>query len=151
MCCKPDYYGEYCATDEYYACSQPVNGKDSHKNFTNILTKDVFLTNGVIQKENHQMFAFCPQTKEATCGADNFTLVAAVEKKNHSVSLLFRKGKPSYRRYESCYYQIRSTNSNFDLNEIKNVGDGVRLYIKFTKIDKMNVYLYGGNSRFNAT
>jgi hypothetical protein len=33
ICCKPDYTGDHCDTNEKYICSEPVAGVDTPKNF----------------------------------------------------------------------------------------------------------------------
>ena len=55
-------------------------------------------------------------------------------------------------RYDACYYEIRSI--SFDkLNDIieRKNGEDIHLYVKFTKKTNMNIFIYVGNSRFNAT
>ena len=67
MCCKPEYQGEYCVTNDEYVCSQPVDEEDTLANYTDILTDGEL---------NYQMHAFCPATTEAICGVEDFMLVA---------------------------------------------------------------------------
>jgi hypothetical protein len=60
----------------------------------------------------------------------------------------YRVGSPSFRKYDTCYYDIHSA----DITELKDVKSviGLRIFLKVTKMKNMNVYLYGGRDRFNA-
>jgi len=57
------------------------------------------------------------------------------------------------RKYESCYYELGSVSlSDEQKAELEAQGkDGIRIKVKVNKADEMNVYLYGGDSKFNAT
>ena len=62
----------------------------------------------------------------------------------------YREGKPSYREYDSCYYELESQDLNeLDLTTTKNTQP--RIYFQLTKKTEMNVFIYGGQSRFDAT
>jgi hypothetical protein len=51
ICCRPDYYGEFCNAEKTYLCSEPTDAKNTPRNYKAILSPD---------NMNHQMFAFCP-------------------------------------------------------------------------------------------
>ena len=58
------------------------------------------------------------------------------------------------RKFDYCYYQILSqedvTNST-SYSNITDRKDGLRIYLKVTKANNVNVHFYGGNNRTNAT
>jgi len=62
--------------------------------------------------------------------------------------MLYRIGSPSYRKSDTCYYEIHSVDAS-KLQGIKSVL-GLRIFMKVTKKKNVNVYLYGGRNRFNA-
>ena len=49
VCCKPDYEGEHCQTNDKQVCSQPVIDKSDK--WASIVTADFV---------NNQLFAYCP-------------------------------------------------------------------------------------------
>lgn len=50
------------------------------------------------------------------------------------------------RKYDTCYYEILPVD---DLSSIRS-NLGLRIYIKITFNNNLNIYLYGGRDRFNA-
>jgi len=52
--------------------------------------------------------------------------------------------------YDACYYELGSF-SKEHLDKIRKRGEEIHLYVRFTKKTNMNIYLYIGNSRKNAT
>lgn len=64
----------------------------------------------------------------------------------------YKHGRPTERQYDSCYYEIGAVElSEDEVNNIKKGVLGVGIQLTVTKASKMNVFLYGGNSRHNAT
>jgi len=63
------------------------------------------------------------------------------------------RGRKATREYDSCYYEIGAAElSEVEMDELKSKStDGVRINVKVTKATEMNVYLYGGQGRTNAT
>lgn len=55
------------------------------------------------------------------------------------------------RKYQSCYYEI---GANLDDEKLKSLAQQgttkIELHLKIVKAAHMNVYLYGGESRFDA-
>ena len=51
VCCKPDYTGEHCNSDNDHECSAPSFIEDTSSKWADVLT---------LQNRNMQMFAFCP-------------------------------------------------------------------------------------------
>ena len=60
--------------------------------------------------------------------------------------MLYREGAPTYRRYDTCYYDILAGD---DINHLKSTL-GLRIYLKIINKRNLNVYVYGGRDRFNA-
>ena len=50
------------------------------------------------------------------------------------------------RRYDSCFYEIGAVKEEVEDNE-KNM----KLYVKINTAKEVNVFLYEGNDRYNAT
>ena len=68
-----------------------------------------------------------------------------------TADLQYTNGKPSERRYDSCYYEI-SPDAN-SLKDIKSYGftdDKILLHLEITKSTEMNIYVYGGADRNSA-
>jgi hypothetical protein len=64
--------------------------------------------------------------------------------------MLMREGAPTYRRYDSCYYEIKAA-SEAELDTITDKGkNGLRIYVEITKMSEMNAYLYGGGKRSDS-
>lgn len=61
----------------------------------------------------------------------------------------YREGKPDYRKYDACYYEIASQNLT-EIGLTKTNKKEPRLFVKFNKKTEMNVYLYGGSDRYSA-
>ena len=62
----------------------------------------------------------------------------------------YREGRPEFRRYDACYYEILAYNPRALLEEIENKGEGLRIFVKFKKMTEMQVYIYEGPSKFSA-
>jgi hypothetical protein len=148
LCCKPGSTNEYCETGVEHTCSQPVLEKDTSSLFDGILTAG----------KNYQMFAFCPQINQKTCGISNQvygdkdgSMVIKANEKRQTIStdqMLYRIGSPSYRKSDTCYYDIHSM-PDTELKDVNSVL-GLRIFMKVIKKKNVNVYLYGGRDRFNA-
>lgn len=149
ICCKSDFTGKHCNGDSLHTCSEPVHdtGPDS-------LYKDILSTDNL----NYQMFAFCTQTNQKNCGmsssasSDMSLLAGQTEKVVSTTEMRYKHGRPSDRQYDSCYYELGAEELTED--QVKAVSEGklgVGIQLTVTKASKMNVFLYGGNSRFNAT
>jgi hypothetical protein len=62
------------------------------------------------------MYAYCPMISHVKCGVSSnspdsidMKLIANLKKKYVVTnSLKYREGKPSYRKYDACYYEIGS-------------------------------------------
>lgn len=72
----------------------------------------------------------------------------------YAKDMRYRKGNATYREADACFYEIGlsdeiSTDELKNLTEKNNGGDIV-LVVNVTKMDNMNVYLYGGKSRSSA-
>lgn len=160
FCCKPDSNTGYCesgASHKYAAaagaedeittiCSQPSVGASDK--FADILTG----------YRNLQMFAFCPDISPQKCGIQNaegredanMSLLAGLDKtmvRSKEMRYLqpSREDPDGAREYDACHYEIAFDKSLLATHTPKYI----HLQIA-TKIE-MNVYLYGGNSRVNAT
>lgn len=70
----------------------------------------------------------------------------------------YLKGRPSEAKYGACYYEIYSKDESELRDEEKEIirmpgvedFDAIELQVKVTKADGLNVYLYGGKSRFSS-
>jgi len=152
FCCKPDSTNGYCQSgnkhDHYgeeheitTTCSEKSTGASNK--FSNILT------NG----RNHQMFAFCPSINHNKCGINstssstNMGLKAGLEsKKVNSNEMRYKKRNANGDgEYDACYYEISLDESVLDKYNPK------KLHVKISEKSEMNVYLYGGKSRLEAT
>lgn len=72
----------------------------------------------------------------------------------YSKDMRYRKGNETYREADACYYEISlsdelTSEQLKNLTEEKNGGD-VIIKINVTKMDEMNVYIYGGRSKASA-
>ena len=147
VCCKPGSTNEHCVSGSGdHICSQPVLDQDTSDKYKNILTGG----------KNHQMFAFCPKTNPKMCGISNskvedneegMKIIAGADPKTISANMQMREGAPTYRKYDSCYYEIRAV-SQAELDKITEKGkNGLRIYVEITKMKEMNAYLYGGGKK----
>ena len=112
ICCKPDNFKGYCSSTSYdqHICSQPALEEDTTNEFKNVLTGRTKAGN----RMNFQMFAFCPLATKKNCGinsddADSTDLRLEPKWTSQTLSttdLKYREGKPSYREYDACYYEI---------------------------------------------
>jgi len=111
---------------------------------------------------NHQLFAFCPKTNQLDCGVGdsktnyNMQLTATSTEATISaddIQYVNTITVPLTREYESCYYEIKAGElTEEDITQLNAQGpDGIRMKLKINTADQMNVYVYGGDSRFTAT
>lgn len=66
--------------------------------------------------------------------------------------LAYQKGTPSTAKYGACYYEVAAKQlTDQEKSEILIDGkDAIKMQIKITKAQALNVYLYGGISRLEA-
>lgn len=67
--------------------------------------------------------------------------------------IYYKKGSPSVRSYDSCFYEIGlGSITEQERNQLL-TGDNnaIAIDVTVTKAKDMNVYLYGGADRFSAT
>ena len=124
-------------------CSEnSVGATDKFKNI---------LTNG----RNHQLFAFCPAVNHNKCGiqsgsstSTNMGLKAGLETQhvNSNEMRYFKRSRENGAgEYDACYYELSLDESVLDTHIPK------QIHFKLSQKTEMNVYLYGGKSRFEAT
>jgi hypothetical protein len=95
------------------------------------------------------MFAFCPKTKGTACGMSTLVSNATVQNITAVATLGQITGKPEDRLYDACYYEISSISAQYlKFDDLK---DGLRVYVRVNSNKNMNIYIYGGSSRMNAT
>jgi len=111
------------------------------------------------------MFAFCPLYNQQACGRSyagdssgattgrlNATKKTQVV---YSTKMRYRGGDGNRREYDFCYYEIKmdANMSQEVLDKMKTDAGGVepRLYVRLKKKERINIYMYGGTSRDNAT
>ena len=101
VCCKPNFKGTHCGpSDTQHTCSEPTEPEDDQ-------SKEI-ATGGL----NYQLFAFCPMVSQATCGISDsssydMSMHAVRQIKTLSTDQLkYREGRPEYRHYDACYYEI---------------------------------------------
>lgn len=59
ICCKPEYKGKNCVSDDQITCGPPsIVPDDADSDYKDILNDN----------RNYQMFAFCPALKPQRCG-----------------------------------------------------------------------------------
>ena len=153
ICCKPDYIGSPCNNREL-SCSQPSAAIDTSDKYMNILTDGKF---------NYQMFAFLPKTNPRNCGISTIAssfyegdMKVYVDENPRTISLRennalkYREGRPQIRSYDSCYYEINPSEELKIKTSIWEKPD-LRIYLDIKRLRNMNVYVYQGQSRYNAT
>ena len=95
------------------------------------------------------MFAFCPITDNSGCGKSQLVSNATVQNITSTTIGRVNGNNTMRRKYDSCYYEISSvpaSSMNFE-----NLKDGLRVYVRVNAATNMNVYVYGGANRENAT
>jgi len=111
------------------------------------------------------MYAFCPLYNQQACGSSyagdssgtTTGRLNATKKTQviYSTKMRYRGGDGNRREYDFCYYMIKKDANMTQemLDEIKEKAGGVepRLFIRLKKKERINVYIYGGSSRENAT
>lgn len=60
----------------------------------------------------------------------------------------YQHGRPNVRQYDSCFYEIGAAPV---VDDTKNQTQEYTIQLSVIRATEMNVFLYGGNSRFNAT
>jgi hypothetical protein len=79
-----------------------------------------------------------------TCGVGSNSLEASGSEKTVTVaSLPYSTVSANALTYLSCYYHIKAASHTWK--------EGAKLKIKITKATDMSIYIYGGNSRENAS
>ena len=63
----------------------------------------------------------------------------------------YREGRPEYRQYDACYYEINAESVDETNATAVSNRDQERIQVSFTKMTEMNVYIYRGQNRFEAT
>jgi undecaprenyl pyrophosphate synthase len=105
ICCKPDYTGGNCKTNDIVTCGPPsIEANPKSSKFVDVLNDG---------NRNYQMFAFCPALKPERCGmnsTDNgMTIYATLnEKMVKAPDLRYREGSPAVRRHDACFYLIKT-------------------------------------------
>lgn len=70
-------------------------------------------------------------------------------------ALGFREGRPNVRAYDSCFYEVGSAVQQLTAEERESMklkeNDMRQINVIFSKLNEMNVYIYGGKSRYDAT
>lgn len=119
-----------------------------------------------LASRNNQLFAFCPSTTAKGCGIPetpdgdgSMSLFATQEQKivyaNH---LAYRQADPKQPdqqgQYDSCYYEIKLSKevSKEQLDSLKAQSSTSTVNINFLvqRNKDMNIYIYGGNTRYTA-
>lgn len=103
------------------------------------------------------MFAYSTTTSQKECGISendqsHDMRLLANEGDIQSIStneLQYKHGRPDVRQYDSCFYEIGAGETNQDDNE--NIKVSYEIQLSVLRAKEMNVYIYGGSSRFNAT
>ena len=67
--------------------------------------------------------------------------------------LSYIEGDENTRQYDACFYEIQVDKVLTDdqIKKMKGNYDQLRIYFNLTQSENMNVYLYGGPSRQEAT
>ena len=84
------------------------------------------------------------------------SLVAEADLKTISTTeMAYLKGRPADAKYGACYYEINSKDlSEEEMQQILTKDqenyDEIEIQLQITKAEGLNVYLYGGSSRFDA-
>jgi hypothetical protein len=110
----------------------------SNGKYSNVLTD---------QTKNHQMFTYCPNLSQRTCGISNdalnrdTTLIAKTSTQSLSPGLRHRAGDQNTREHDGCYYILKSDGG---------ISEG-SVSFKIKKMKEMNVYIYKGLNRDDAT
>ena len=150
ICCREGFNGQYCNNEEDVVCSEPAHTDNKTSPFYNILSPGNL---------NHQMFAFCTKTDAQTCGLTENSSFDMRVKANTDLKtvttdqIYWKKGAPSVRSYDSCFYEIGMDQLTQQEREQLLVGDNnaIAIDVTVTKAKDMNVYIYGGADRFSAT
>lgn len=101
------------------------------------------------------MFAFCPTITHQKCGVQSSSglstdmgLKAGIDALHVKASdLRYKKATPAdpSREYDSCYYEVTLDESVLNKYDPKNI------HVRISTKKDMNVYIYGGRSRLEAT
>lgn len=158
FCCNPNSNEGYCKNGNQYdlyrdgevieygmttVCSEPSFG--ANDKFYNILTGN----------RNHQMFAYCPSISHTKCGvvsddgSDHEMVLEARLDKQVVESTEMRYKKRTFddptREYDSCHYEV-----TFDTSVLENYNPK-KIHIHISRKKEMNVFIYGGASKREAT
>jgi len=115
------------------------------------------------KKYNYQLFAYLPKINPYNCGIssiasqfyeDNMKLIVDESPRTISLkqnkALRYREGRPKVRSYDSCYYEINAS-SEIDTRKSFWEKPDLKIYLNIDRLRNMNVYVYQGLSRDNAT
>ena len=161
FCCKPDADDGYCKTGNIHTHEEIDNGETVVREIHMLCSEPSvgatdkysdILTSG----RNHQMFAFCPAINHDVCGipSDNhlsydMRLKAGLEKKHvQSNHMQYKNPKPENdftKEYDACFYELTFEESLLEKYIPK------KIHLQISNKREMNVYIYGGPSRFEAT
>jgi len=108
------------------------------------------------------MFAFCTLTNQKVCGISDSTstdmgIIADFETQTISAnSMRYTEGiafaRAATRSYDSCYYEVGADVSDEMMQSlVEQQTTKMEIQVTFTKNTEMNVYIYGGQSRNQAT
>ena len=78
----------------------------------------------------------CPGTSQNLCGTDDQKMVLEASEETQSFSWSNIMHSPEYERYDACYYQITSSESE------ETTGS---MFLKFSVIDGVNIYIYSND------
>lgn len=104
------------------------------------------LTNG---DKNYQMFTYCPNLSQASCGISSdrknrdTKLTTKLSKQKLAPNLRHVAGSQNTREHDGCYYVL---DHDYNINKDKGT-----VIFKLTKLKEVNVYIYKGNNRNDAT
>jgi len=83
--------------------------------------------------------------------AGSMVLKATAEQQTISLlgdaALQYKDGSPSVRKADSCFYEIAPA----ALDDTLKAQTNLHLFLQVTKSSQMNIYLYGGKTRGDAT
>lgn len=105
-CCRPEYYGSPCSSNNDRVCSDPVLLSDADSDTSK---KEIYSKEGL----NHQIFAFSTTTSQKECGISendqdhDMRLMANENIQSISTEdMKYQHGRPNVREYDSCFYEI---------------------------------------------
>lgn len=160
ICCKPGSTSRNCKNGRTSVCSEPAILQESGEEDDEAESyRDIVTTPDQL---NHQMFAFCTLTTQKMCGiskssSTDMTIISELEAQTISTnSLSYTEGvkrkESRTRKYDSCYYEIGADAEDDKIKAmIEEHQNQLQIEVTVTKATEMNVFLYGGPNRFEAT